>query len=298
MTAVTCDRSRSCLAVGTAANELASWSWNGRRWFGLPALGSVPGGALEAVTCTSATNCEAVGGAFGTVVTPLAERWDGSRWSAQSVSGPRFSSYLDGVACQAAGRCEAVGNYYPYTCAQGACVLPPVAWAAGLSGSAWSEQPSMATISPAASAATGIACWAAGCTAVGRSQADTPPDYLASTFAARWNGRTWLPQGSTGTGEPPASNNAFWSAVHCGSANSCTAVGQVTADAGQPYSVTSTLISIWNGSRWRQARTPSITGYLSSISCVKSGTACEAVGTLGSNAALAVLGRSHRLIRG
>jgi hypothetical protein len=288
MSAVACVSAAFCLVVGTAADALAAWSWNGRRWASLPAPVDVVDGSFEAVTCTSPSSCEAVGGAFSSTVTPLAEKWDGRRWAARSVSGPRFSSYLDGVACESDGRCEAVGNYYPYTCGQGVCVLPPIAWAAGLSGSAWVEQDSMASVSPVASAAVSVACWSSGCTAVGRSQPDTPPDYLASTFAARWNGRTWSAQGGAGGGERPGSDNAYWSAVHCASALSCTAVGQSTVDFGKPDSVTSALISTWNGKTWKQASAPAVAGYLRGISCARSGTACEAVGVLASNAALAM----------
>src|ERR1700678_37763 len=88
---VTCTSATSCTAVGyyivedgNAEDTLAEY-WNGSTW----AIQATPNPAdsrwvnLYNVSCTSATNCTAVGAysnSAGSDYSPLAEQWNGSTW--------------------------------------------------------------------------------------------------------------------------------------------------------------------------------------------------------------------------
>ena len=293
--AVSCLSSIYCVGVGSVNRQgAAAWSWNGKTWSSQPAYSpGTEGAGLAAVTCISATRCQAVGSANATGAggpqAPLAERWNGRAWASQPISGAPPNSWLSGIACESAGKCEAVGNSPAYTCTSGACVIPPVAWAAGLSGSGWVTQPSMTNLYPQASDASSVSCWSSGCTAVGREGSAVGPDHPGYTFAARWTGHTWSQQGAIGSGEPPGSYFAYWAGVRCTSASRCTAVGGSEPDYGGPNV---TLASTWNGTTWSQVATPGTAGsFLAGLSCPHHRFICTAVGGQGS-AVLAL--REHR----
>jgi hypothetical protein len=202
--------------------------------------------------------------------------WNGRTWTNQQISGAPSSHYawLSGVSCESARKCEAVGNYPAYTCTSGICIIPPVAWAAGLSGNTWVVQPSMTSLYPQASGAFGVSCWRSGCMAVGRSGPDP-----TRTFAARWNGSTWSQQGAIGAGAPADSDNNLWLGVHCQSASRCTAAGYYTLNFG-PDETGGALISTWNGSTWSQVNAPpgGNNSYLAGLACAHGGSVCTAVG--------------------
>src|SRR3984957_21042906 len=110
-----------CVAVGSSATgagtSALAESWNGTTW-SIQHVPMPPGGthsALDAVSCSSASACTAVGSYtsnLGDQVT-LAERWNGSAWSVQSTPGPSGAtrSILAGVSCGSATSCVAVGGY-------------------------------------------------------------------------------------------------------------------------------------------------------------------------------------------
>ena len=284
---VSCLSSRRCVAVGnTAQNGAAAWSWNGRTWTSQSAYRppGFPGAGLSAVTCVSVTRCEAVGstgnaGCSGNCG-PLAEVWNGMSWSDQPISGAPSSddAWLAGVTCASAHMCEAVGGSPAYTCTVGICVIPPVAWAAGLSGGRWVTQPSMTALYPDAADAESVSCWAAShCTAVGREGSAVGPDNPGCTFAARWNGSTWTTQGSIGSGQPSGVYFADWAGVHCQSASRCTAAGAYEPNYAGPESA---LVSSWNGKAWSQVSAPpgGDNSYLAGLACAHGGPVCTAVG--------------------
>lgn len=78
---------------------------------------------LSAITCTSATDCWAVGQTLvpgiyfvpyvpitGTPAQTLAEHWDGTQWKIVRTANTQFSeNVLNGVACVSASECYAVG---------------------------------------------------------------------------------------------------------------------------------------------------------------------------------------------
>ena len=289
---VSCRSATYCIGVGNVNGVgAAAWLWDGTTWTGQSVYSpsGFPGAALSAVDCTSRMSCEAVGSTGYEGCTgecgPLAEIWNGVKWVDQSIPGAPENGWLDGVACQrAVGICEAVGGAPAYTCTS-VCVVPPVAWAAGLSKATWVMQPSMAGLYPQASIADNVSCWSSGCIAVGREGSAIGPSNPAYTFAALWNGSSWSPKGVTGSGEPSGAYFAYWSGVHCWSASRCTAVGGYEPVYNSPYV---TLASTWNGSKWSQVVAPGRSGSdLSGLFCTNQGFNCVAVGSQ-SSAALAM----------
>lgn len=274
--AVTCTSARACTAVGDYENALAVFGtlaerWNGARWVVQRTID--PPGAFSSnlfgVSCTSARACAAVGdyvNTDGTTVT-LAERWNGARWRRQTIPNqPGASgSALSAVSCAKASACIAVGRY---TSSEGTML----ALAEGWNGSRWTIQ---ATLKPGrgrTSELDGVWCASANaCTAAG-SYTNTFGTSL--TLAERWNGSGWAIQST-----PNVDRNVGGklTAISCGSARRCTAVGYNVNPVGMDV----TMGQEWNGVAWRDRTTPNLVGAvptrLSGVSCV-SNRDCTAVG--------------------
>ncbi len=116
--AIDCLSITSCWAVGTldstSSTEVpTAVHYNGRSWtrFSVPTPSSIGAQYLNAVTCSSATSCWAVGGREGT--TPLGraliEHYNGRTWSIVASPGPGNDSLLSAVSCTSASSCWAVG---------------------------------------------------------------------------------------------------------------------------------------------------------------------------------------------
>lgn len=185
---VSCPSATYCVAVGSNGGGTTSTavaeSWNGTSWT-VMSPASPAGAVLSGVSCTSTTNCWAVGWATGI---SIAEHWNGSTWTGQTLSAVR-GSLLRSVSCVSASDCVALGS-------------PTYHW----NGSTWTTQPAPTTVAYA------ISCTAANfCEAVG---------YFGSDAAAQsWNGSTWTAQ----TFPSPPESTLF--GVSCVSATSCVAVG-------------------------------------------------------------------------
>jgi hypothetical protein len=244
---------------------------------------------LAAVSCTSASNCIAVGNeenSAGNLVA-LAERWNGSTWALQTAVNPSGGTgvSLDGVSCPSATYCIAVGENDTAT------TLTAVAesW----NGSTWTLQ---SPVNPARAFLSGVSCTATNnCEAVG---ADS-----AGPLAEHWNGSTWAAQtvpaaaGRLGSvscvsatfceavsiGAAASWNGSTWTAktlqpgtifsVSCVSASSCEAVGYLLVDQEA-----NTLVEHWNGSTWAdQTVSGSSDPALYGVSCA-SATSCTAAG--------------------
>jgi len=119
LSGVSCVSESSCMAVGFAVDSngavrVVTTRWTGLSWALVPgAKGrrSIPS-FLASVSCTSLTECTAVGASENRSGTffPLVERWNGSRWLVQAT--PRLpDSQLAGVSCASARACTAVGDY-------------------------------------------------------------------------------------------------------------------------------------------------------------------------------------------
>jgi hypothetical protein len=118
---VSCTAADFCEAVGSyqkggSFRSLAE-VWNGSRWR-LQAPAAVPGATssqLNAVSCVSATDCEAAGDARTTARTQVGvlEKWNGTRWLVQEKVLPAgdTTARLSGISCTAGPVCEAVGYH-------------------------------------------------------------------------------------------------------------------------------------------------------------------------------------------
>jgi hypothetical protein len=122
--AVSCTTSTACTAVGgydtSSASGVLSEHWNGTAWTIQPTPN--PGGgtndSLDAVSCTAATACTAVGTYLNTsnANLTLAEVWNGTSWGVQPTPNPvavagTANGQLNAVTCSTTTACTAVGYY-------------------------------------------------------------------------------------------------------------------------------------------------------------------------------------------
>jgi hypothetical protein len=239
------------LACGCSSGMADSWSVvpspNGNPYIN----------TLDAVTCTSSSNCWAVGGGQD----PLTEHWDGSNWAEVTAPAPaRDDSTLNSVACATASLCWAAGSDYYST-------LPFLEmW----NGNSWTS------VNPAAppdgqgeflgvTCVSGDDCWAVG---------DQDENGFQTPLIEFWDGTTWYDAASP---EP----YGVLSGVSCVSAKRCWAVG---SDVNAVNGKTEPLIETLKGTTWKAkvlplagSKTGGVFNAFNSISCVSSGD-CWAVG--------------------
>jgi hypothetical protein len=271
--AVACANSGWCLAVGIHPNssggsEAFAEVWNGTSWTvqTTPNPKGAIANELNAVSCSSATACTAVGTyEYGSGVSEaLVEVWNGTRWTVQTTPNPKgaIDSGLDGVSCSSATVCAAVGSYETSS-------GPTWALAERWNGTSWTVQTTANPDGANDSSLDAVSCRSAtACTAVGvfynRSGA-------FETLAEVWNGTSWTVQTTPNIG-------GYLYAVSCSSAKVCTAVGAL--ENGNGFDTQATLAEVWNGTSWTVQTTPNPSGpgsYLGGVSC-SSATACTAVG--------------------
>ncbi len=229
LSAVSCSSPRACIAVGGYGKRRVdrNWSlaerWNGHRW----TIQHIPSPAhagfgleLNAISCSSARACTAVGSVGGAYPSysqghVLVVRWDGRRWSVQQTAGSPHGVLL-GVSCPSANSCFAVGFRGQ----------SDQALAEHWNGKAWTLQHV-----PHDGELRAVSCTSVrDCTAVGGpGNSDIGP-------AERWNGRRWSSQSM------PDPADYFLDAVSCPSASYCAAVGQ-TEGGSYP----SPVIEHWTG---------------------------------------------------
>jgi hypothetical protein len=169
LNSVSCTSASACTAVGFYQNPLESLEgtlaerWNGTSWT-IQSTPNPSGSSLSdlfGVSCTSASNCTAVG---SSATSTLAERWDGTSWTIQSTPNPPGSTqiFLDGVSCTSASSCTAVGHY------QSTLTLAEV-W----NGTSWAIQGTPNKAGYSDSALAGVSCTSvSACTAVGAYSKD------------------------------------------------------------------------------------------------------------------------------
>jgi len=243
---VSCPTATYCIAVGVnqpavGSSTTVAEAWNGSTW-ALQSAMSPAGAWLEAVSCSSTTNCEAIGrDSAGTLV----EHWNGSAWSTQTV--PAGVTGLGAVDCFSASFCEATGSSTV---------------AASWNGSTWRAQTMQAGTIFSVSCGSATSCEAVGYLYV---------DQATSPLAEHWNGSTWADQ------TVPNNGQGFFG-VSCASTTSCTAVGEAASDVNGGGI---TAAEYWNGSTWTQQSTPNPSGAavanFQGVSCPTI-TACTAVG--------------------
>lgn len=293
---VYCTSSSHCWAVGYwqpsgGASNNQVLRWNGSNW--TLATTPDPGGTsasatnrLLGITCTSATNCWAVGvyGSGSGTLHNEALRWNGTKWSKVGVpsgggAGAAVSELTD-VACPTSASCLAVGVAANVA---GAELNEVVRW----NGTKWSAVAGVPDPGTTAAAAVNVLfsitcpsttnCWAAG----GYVSYDSARD--AWTQILHWNGKSWTTSRVPQVGIASSVPGTYVQGVRCTSASNCWAVGQYM----DPYTATVNQALHWNGSAWSLIPTPNPGGIhsgdynqLIGVGC-SSASSCWAVGTEG-----------------
>ncbi len=283
---ISCVSPTNCFAVGSynavADAGLSSGftaalieRWDGTRWSMVALPAPAPNtrhALLAAVSCTSATNCIAVGNydtfseTAGGAYHLMSERWNGTSWSLVSVPSSTTSySQLSGVACTSPTSCLAVGTSATFS-----------TLAEHWDGSHWTVVTTPKLGGNPLAALNAVSCTSAtDCTAVGNAQTSASP--TQKPLIEHWNGTSWALVAAPAPIGASASNLA---AVSCPSATDCTAVGFFVNDAlAIP---TQQLIEQWNGTSWSivavtVAADTGTTG-LNGVTCTNV-TACTAVGS-------------------
>jgi hypothetical protein len=234
---------KSCIAVGDSSADRYQTlveRWDGTHWSIVASPN--PAGSnynfLESVSCTTATNCVAVGSAGdGIHPVPVVQRWNGTRMASETAPG---HGTLKAVSCTSATSCLAVGSENS----------PPFkGLTARWDGTHWSAVPGPGPIM------SGLSCASANdCMAVGASHYQP---HLRS-FMEHWNGNGWSAIASP---DPPDTD--YLRAVSCATATFCVAVG--TEDKGPGFG-TDTLVEHYSVTPARPpivgvAATPSRQGY-------------------------------------
>ena len=214
LSGVTCTSASDCWAVGSYGHgdlgQTFIEHWNGTAWsiVNSPNTSATQDNQLRDVTCTSASNCWAVGQySFGRTLT---EHWNGTAWSI--VRSPNTSTghshHLLGVTCTSASECWAVGDYFTGTIENHPAIHTLIErW----NGTAWSIVTSPTTTLFAhlreVTCASASDCWAVG-------------DDSNHTLTEHWNGTAWSIVTS-----PNAIGPNYLKGVTCASASDCWTVG-------------------------------------------------------------------------
>lgn len=277
LAAVSCPSATTCVAVGYATLSgvevpLAE-SWDGKTWK-LQTLARPAGfshGPFNAVSCSSATSCMAVGWYDNTKAAQLmlADEWNGTAWKILAVPAPAtyYGQSLGGVGCVSATSCYAVGSYFM---SSGREVTIGEYW----NGKRWAQQltpPGTPKYLVGLSCASGTSCGAIGSYTKGGGS--------EQTLAEHWNGKSWTTQSGA---NPPGSQGTYPVGLSCPTPNSCVAVGYYQASTGYRR-----LAESWNGKVWAILPTAKPakgdSEWFGGVSCT-SATGCVAVG-YGQNAA-------------
>jgi hypothetical protein len=287
LSGLSCPAATRCVATGFSVStadpngQAMVEIWNGSTWTIQPTPPLGKGGALlDAVSCTAADSCMAVGGFAqpGPLVLyqPLAERWNGSAWTLVPVPNPHADngSSLTSVSCTAATACMAGGDFDFADIAQSVFAMR---W----NGTAWAIQHQLNPGSQMQDGDNAVSCTgAAACTSVGFWVGFSGQGPLAEAG----NGSTWAREQVA----PPRGNRlATLNGVSCLAAAGCVAAGDWSpvAGGGDP---TNSLAERWNGSTWAVQPTPNPAGSaftaLNAVDCT-SAAQCVAVGSFASSTA-------------
>jgi hypothetical protein len=276
---LTCVSASDCWGVGRQRNG-SIWQtliehWDGSAWtlVASPNTSTSDGNFLYGVSCTSSSQCWAVGDDtvmnFG-VAHPLIEQWNGTAWTIYSspLANPvATDGILSSVTCTAVSDCWAVGyqlsGNFNQTLIQH--------W----NGSVWLTVTSANTSAVESNVLNNVACTSASdCWAVGNHDVGTPVGGAApqATLTEHWDGNSW----SIVSSPNPTINYDVLYSVSCTSSSDCTAVGLYNLNA-----IYQTLVEHWDGSSWQVAQSPNPNANqdnaLESVTC-NSASDCWAVG--------------------
>ena len=274
---VSCRSATACTAVGayrdTSGVQVSlAEVWNGTSW-SIETTPNPSGAqviALQAVSCSSSSNCIAVGGSEDSSynLTTLVEKRKGKTWSIEASPNPSGSegTVLKGVSCTSGSACTAVGTYFDSSGNED--TLAEV-W----NGTSWSIETTPNPSGVDTSALDGVSCTSTGpCSAVG-GYVDSSG--AQESLAEEWNGTAWSLEA---TPNPSGAEESVLAAVACTSNGTCTAVGGFIDSSGPEL----TLAEGWNGSSWSVQTTPDPSGSegsaLDGVACNSAG-GCTAAGT-------------------
>lgn len=303
---VYCTSAASCWAVGNkeiggaTQNQVLRWTARSRwRPVNVPEPGGTAFGDnnnLNAVRCTRAANCWAVGDYQppGSARLDQVLHWNGARWSAMSVPAPGGTAAgdfneLNDVACTSAMSCWAVG-YYGIQMTTGTSESV-VAFTQALhwDGTKWSLVPAPnpgghsknhVNALNAIRCASARDCWAAG------------SDGSASNAAHRnlmlhWNGVRWTAAAVPSPGGTARLDVSQIRSLSCTSPASCWAAGSYGKELSAGHQKLLNQLLRWNGRTWVKAAAPNPDGSgprarnaLLAISCTTASD-CWAVGGTG-----------------
>ena len=225
-------------------------------------------GYFEDVSCSSATECTAVG-TKEEGATAFVQRWNGTEWSSQAPAKPAeaVKTAFTGVSCPSSSACYAVGQY---TKKAGKWIILIEAWN---EKEGWKVEEEIPNPEATQSFLEDISCSSASeCTAVGWYQNAGPPE-TSKTLALRWNGTEWSSQES----ENPTSNSIQLTSVSCVSSTFCMATGYYYYESKFVYTP---LSESWDGTNWTIEEAKPVEkkmNWLYGVSCTSS-SACTAVG--------------------
>ena len=249
---VKCISSSFCMAVGSYFTSTSNTGfmfaerWNGTAWKILP-IPNPASSNLDAVACTTASNCIAVGDTYSSgSAAPLAEHWNGAGWAVMTIPGS--GGQLTSVSCASATACTATGESGNEALAE--------RW----NGKTWTVQTFAVPANNQINIYNVKCTSATACTAVG-SQYDPSVNSLL-TLAEFWNGSSWQIQSTPN----PANSFSELYAISCTALNACTAIGS------------GPMAENWNGASWQIQSMPGAGSWLRSVSCT-SATACITVGS-------------------
>ena len=224
---VSCPAASACIGVGDFVNgaskpQVLAETWNGTGWTIQPVPNpSTTRGFLNAVSCSSATDCTAVGSYLNgsAVNVPLAERWNGTSWTLQNAPSPQVSTNaaLEAVSCPSATSCMAVGRFFSNVTNHWMRLAEQ--W----DGTNWTIKTTQNPSGETFSTLNGVACASStACTVVGGYSTKTGAFAADTLLAEQFNGATWVIEP---TPVPGGTTFATFTGVSCSAAAECTAAG-------------------------------------------------------------------------
>jgi hypothetical protein len=267
---VACASSAQCFAVGEYQTSSGTQQplierWDGASWTIVPANTSTTlNNYLTKVTCTSASDCWAVGSInTGTVYQTLIVHWNGSAWAVVTSQNtdPTKSNGFTNITCVSAADCWAVGNANNGTTEQTLVER----W----DGTSWSIVPSQNNGAEQNFFLSVTCVSSSDCWAVGAYQTLS----IYRTLTEHWNGTAWSIVALPNT--PVSGDHNILYDVKCASTSDCNVIGYYVGSSG----FSQTLAQHWNGSAWSIVSSPNASpdDYIYSIAC-SSTSECWAFG--------------------
>ncbi len=238
--AVSCIGPAWCMAVGYTSNSTSQASvpigqqWNGATWSLSPTSATSDGtnSALTAISCTTTTNCMAVG-ASAQNLAPSVLQGPGS--SGASSGGAALPFGIPGAGVPTLGNGDA--HALPHAPA------PSQVLAEQWNGSSWTISPTVAPSNSTQPEFEGISCAGNGfCMATGFDYGNQ-----VHSFTEEWTGGTWT---EVPLPAPPNDGVLILEGVSCISPTACTSVGESTLTPDLSAPVGDYVAGTWNGSTW------------------------------------------------